>query len=598
MSMRVLAAALAICILLALAPHRAGAQIQPPAIVQHEDALIPPPPPPSLTDTGSRGPSQYMAGRVAVRVVLPESVGHSEDWSAEQIDQVRTQIQAGLDWWAARMPLARLSFTLRLEVVPSDYEPIEYGVTDEGRWISDTLGHLGFPGANYFDQAYAADAALRDMLGTDWATTIFVVNSSGRSGGVFPDGHFAYAYINGPFMVLTSDVGGYGHDQLAPVAAHEFAHIFGALDQYAAAHVDCAQTSGYLNMPTRNSAYNGCGTHLPSIMIEILDSFSHGQIDPSALAQIGYLDSDADGIIDPLDTLPQLTLDPTRISESDGRPILSGASYDLGFPSPYQPTVSINTISTVEYRVDGGVWQPITIKGTAAEVGASAFAGELPLYDGDYSVEVRARNNVGSESRISGQHISVSQVGSRPDYRPSVPAITADAEVRVQLGAPEGTQAVQISRDPSFSAATWATYMPEMPVSLSGCDGKQTVYVRYRDSAGRESLAFALNIQLDTTPPTGSASRDPNDPGRLIIQAQDVGTSVTEIGLMIDGAIPLWLPFQTNLQLDTISGIASSLSLGNATPMSILFRDAAGNTSAPQAVTSAAFAVYLPLVVR
>ncbi|MEI7770164.1 MAG: hypothetical protein WCI67_09265, partial [Chloroflexales bacterium] len=556
-----------------------------------------PPPPASLSSTDSRGPSEYMAGKVAVQVVLPESTGHGEDWSAAQIAQVRTQIQAGLDWWAAQLPLAHLSFTLDLQVVPSAHEPIEYGIMDEGIWIGDTLSRLGFSGASHFDQAYAADTALRDTLGADWATTIFVVNSSGRSGGTFPDGHFAYAYVNGPFMVLTSDAGSYGSGQLAPVVAHEFGHIFGALDQYAIASIDCAQTSGYLNAPTSNSQYNSCGSHLPSIMIELLSAFSRGQIDPSAMAQIGYRDSDGDGIIDPLDTTPQLTLRPTLTSEPGGRPTLSGSSYDIGFPSPLQQSVSINTISAVEYRVDGGAWQPVALD-SAQELGSKTFASVLPLYDGDYTVEVHARNSAGIESQVSSLAINVSGVGPRPSYSPSAPTFTTSAEVSLQLGAPEDTQAVQISSDPSFGGAVWVTYQPKMSASLSNLDGKQTIYLRYRDSQGRESLAFPLSIQLDTTPPEGSANRDPKNPDRLLLNAHDDGTGVAEIGLIISGSSPLWVPFQSNLQLDSIGGLASSLNLGNATPISILFRDAAGNTSAPYAITRATFDVYIPLIIR
>jgi hypothetical protein len=137
-----------------------------------------------------------------------------------------------------------------------------------------------------------------------------------------------------------------------------------------------------------------------------------------------------------------------------------------------------------------------------------------------------------------------------------------------------------------------------MPFSLSGRDGKQAIYVRYRDSQGRESLAFALNVQLDTTPPEGSASRDPAHPDTLLLQAHDAGTGVTEIGLRIGNNEPLWLPFQTDLPLSSISSLASSPGMGDGTPVSVVFRDAAGNTSAPYLVANATFTVYIPLVFR
>ncbi|MBX0329481.1 hypothetical protein K2Z83_17565 [Oscillochloris sp. ZM17-4] len=214
------AAALGACLLLSLTPHYAGAQPQPPVSDLRGDALTPPPPAPTLSGIASRGPSQYMAGTVAVQVLLPQTNDAAHAWSEAQIDQIHSQIQAALDWWVARLPLARLSFTVRMRVVPSAYEPIDYSLVNEGRWIGDVLRNLGYVGGSYFDQAYAADYALRDELGADWATTIFVANSDGDGDGSFPDGRFAYAYINGPFMVLTSDVASYGATRIGPVVAH------------------------------------------------------------------------------------------------------------------------------------------------------------------------------------------------------------------------------------------------------------------------------------------------------------------------------------------------------------------------------------------
>ena len=125
-------------------------------------------------------------------------------------------------------------------------------------------------------------------------------------GGRFAGEHFAYAYVNGPFMVITSDAGPYGIDQMDTVVAHELGHIFGALDQYASAGTPCTQRSGYLSVPTTNSQAGSCGTHEPSIMLEPLTAFVRGDIDRSALGQLGYRDGDGDSIPDPLDTAPAI----------------------------------------------------------------------------------------------------------------------------------------------------------------------------------------------------------------------------------------------------------------------------------------------------
>jgi len=230
---------------------------------------------------GPDQPSAFLAGRVAVRLIFVESDGgiepSTEDWQPEQITIVQQQIAAALDWWRARLPNARLTFDLIPTVVPSRYEPIVHNLNGEGLWIGDVLNHLGYSSANYFDQAYAADEALRREHGADWATTIFVANSASDSDGRFADGMFAYAYINGPFLVLTSDAGPYGVGQMAPVATHELGHIFGALDQYASAATPCDLQSGYLAVPTTNSQANNCGTRFVCIMLDPAAAYPTGE---------------------------------------------------------------------------------------------------------------------------------------------------------------------------------------------------------------------------------------------------------------------------------------------------------------------------------
>lgn len=595
MRARLFAIFLVSCLLVICAPQSAGAQSEPPVAVPLEDALTPPPPSALLAVSDNRGPSQYMAGHVAVRLVLPESTGTMQNWSQAQIDQIRSQVQTGLDWWAARLPGAQLRFTVRLQVASTTYEPITYGLASEGLWISDSLRGLGFTTGSYFDQAYASDRALRDELGADWATTIFVANSQGRSGGTFTDGYFAYAYVHGPFMVLTSDVGGYGASRMAQVVSHEIGHIFGALDQYAAARVSCTRTSGYLNTPTSNSQYNNCGTGLPSIMIEVINSFTNGSVDPSALFQLGYRDSDGDGLIDPLDTAPSLSLSSIASPATGARPVVSGQSYDIPFPSPYQQPVSINRISAVEYRVNAGLWLTTTAADGAFDSADELFTAELPLYDGQYLIELRARNSVGATSPIITRTVTVSQVGAPPDYHPSLPAFSAQPLVRVQLGAPAATQAIQISKDLSFADITWLPYSSEQMVDLGLQEGERTIYLRYRDAAGRDSLPISLTATIDTTPPTGMATLDPAHPSRLILSVADSGAGVTEVGLQISGGATIWLPFQPVIDLSSLSGLAAAPGQLEALDLRVLFRDAAGNTSPPYIATSSV--VYLPMII-
>jgi hypothetical protein len=355
-------------------------------------------------------PSQYLAGAVSVRVVLPESDGgaepSAENWTPERIASVSAQVQAGLDWWAARLPLAQLRFRTTVQVVPTRYEPVAHA--DERPWIHDTLAQLGFGGEDHFEQAYAAAAAQRAADGSDWATTLFLVNSAADTDGRFPDGMFAYAYVGGPFFVVTSDAGPYGANSLAPIVAHEFGHIFGALDQYEAANVSCDQRSGYLDAPTLNSQSGNCPLNEQSIMRDPAGAFLKGAVDASALAQLGYRDSDGDGIIDPLDTTPLLELDPLPAAASQ-RPTLAGSVRDEPLPATSQPARSINRIVSLEYRVDGSAWHA-----APAMWNDERFTLTPTLYDGDHTLEVRAVNSAGNRSAPVTRQLSVAGAGEPP----------------------------------------------------------------------------------------------------------------------------------------------------------------------------------------
>jgi hypothetical protein len=578
-----------ICLLLSGVAPRANAQpgVPTPPI---GDALIPPPPPPALAagEETLRGLSQYMAGHVAVRVVLPESNGaidpSQEDWTPSQIAQIQRDVETALDWWAALLPQAKLRFSIRLEVVPTSYEPIRYGLREEHLWIADTLGRLGFRSGNHFDRAYAAGYSHRDELGADWATTIFVVNSDRHPNGYFSDGYFAYAYIGGPFMVITSDVGAYGASRMAPIVAHEIGHVFGALDQYAVARVPCTARSGYLHAPTTNSQYGNCGTNAPSIMLEPISAFAHRQIDPSALAQIGYVDSDGDGLIDPLTTMPNLDLVDLVELASSQRPILAGTAREVGYPAPLQTPASIHTLSAIEYRVNGGAWQRIPAADGAYDSRSERFETELALYDGDYIVELRAVNSAGRASAPITRRVLVSGVGAAPTYAVEAPALVTEPQVAFRLNAPAETSGVQISADPLFEAAEWQPFTTAYVRTLPLADGTQTFYVRFRDAAGRNSLAFAVPVTLDTTPPEGTAVFDLNS-GQLLLDVADSGSGVAAVEIRIAGHEPFWLAYSSGLALPEVDG-----------SLLVRFRDRAGNLSALQAVP-AAYIVRLPLIV-
>ncbi len=573
------------------------------------DALIPPPPPPDPEDFSQHaaGPSQFMAGDVAVQMILPESNGSAEpsleDWTASDIAAVTQQVQASLDWWTAQLPQAHLQFHLDVQVVPTAYEPINYNLYEEGLWIGDVLERMGYRG-NYFEKAYAAAFDLREQQGSDWATLIFVVNSANDANNRFADNRFAYAYINGPFMVLTSDVGSYGQQRLAPVVAHEMGHIFGALDQYKSAQVPCDQRSGYLHMPTTNSQIGGCPTNLPSIMLSPISAYADGAIDPSARAQLGYRDSDADGIIDPLDTTPSLELDPVKPVESGERPVITGQSSDTGYPSPVLRTVSINTIERVEYRASDGPWQTATPEDGAFDSTDERFSFEAMLYDGTHQLEVRGVNRIGLSSESVILPVTVSGIGPQPVYHVRARELSNTTAVTLELEAPAETVAMQISTDPLFAAVSWQAYEPRPLVQFKAdYDEAQQVYVRFRDANGYISLTYTQQVLVDTNPPVGKVMLKRGSPMLAVLQAQDPGSGVEAVEIEVNDGQDAW-----QLQVaegerhmagtdDTAHFYYAEVSLPpHITSIRVSFRDVAGNVS-PYLEARAQSSVYLPLMI-
>jgi hypothetical protein len=535
---------------------------------------------------GPDQPSAFMAGRVAVRVIFVESNGgaelSTEDWQPEQINVVRQQIAAALDWWQARLPNARLTFELIATVVPSRYEPIAHDLGGEGLWIGDALSRIGYSGNNYFDQAYAADEALRRERGADWATTIFVANSAADSDGRFADEMFAYADINGPFLVLTSDAGPYGVGQMSPVLAHELGHIFGALDQYASAATPCNLQSGYLSVPTTNSQANNCGTRFVCIMLDPASAYPNGRIDDSALGQIGYRDSDGDNLPDPLDTAPAMRMSIVQ-QPKDGRPIVTGQAFDQPYPAAIP--ITINTIASVEYRVDGGDWIALPAVDRAYDSAVETIASTLPLYDGQYNIELRALNSVGAASPLFKQSVVVAGVGTQPAYRAEAPELSNSATVTLTLAAPAGSE-VQVSEKPFFDTTTWQPATERTSFSLAPTDGQHSVYVRFRDQNGLDSPTIVRRVLLDRAAPTGRALLRSGTSTWLEIQAQDDGSGITDIQIGDSAGSGAWQPFQATLSIPHGMEI-----------IQVRLRDAAGNVSTP--ITAQRIdLIYLPFVTR
>jgi hypothetical protein len=254
--------------------------------------------------------SEYMYGDISVAIILPESNGaidpNTEDWTQEEIDNVYAEVQDGLQWWITnKHPLAEVSFIVHDPlVIETSYEPITRSSSPsdpEGEkiWINEIMEGLGYTDASQFDNVRSFDHDLRTQDNTDWAFTIFVVDSSEDGNGMFADYFFAYAYTPGPFMVMTYDNNGWGIENMDIVTAHEAGHIFGTDDEYSPC--SCTKTGGFLNVENQNCV-NSCDSDVDCIMRQTITSFPNNEICPYTEGQIGWRDLNANEIIDCIDS--------------------------------------------------------------------------------------------------------------------------------------------------------------------------------------------------------------------------------------------------------------------------------------------------------
>ncbi len=259
-----------------------------------------PSPGPGYDDT-----SEFFVGSVALGIFLAESTGHAYDWSDAEVSQTLEGIYGALSWWASEEPKANLSFTYELHIrVPVSSEPIENPLADAHIWINEVMGDLGYNRGDARARALEYNNDLRDHMGTDWAFSVFVADSDDEVNlGRFTDDQYACGYVGGPSFTMSrfSSWAFNSADYYRVVPAHETGHMFYATDEYDAGPVEF---SGYLRCPDDNGAL-GIMNHNTLTVSE------------STRCQVGWRDSDEDGILDVLDIPPETTLHSYVVDETD-----------------------------------------------------------------------------------------------------------------------------------------------------------------------------------------------------------------------------------------------------------------------------------------
>jgi hypothetical protein len=319
------------------------------------------------------GTSDYLFGNVMASIVFLESDGSidvsTEDWSETKKNKVVSEIVNGMDWWIDQGSDANLTMFYEVADVNTSFEPISRTAggpslwSDEVLWVTEALNVI-YPSAGYYlDRVVAYDQSLQSDYSVDWAFTIFMIDSENDVDGEFSNNYFAYAYVQGPLMVMTYDNDGYGVTNMDAVLAHEVGHIFGAADQYASSGCSCAAKFGFLEVENQNCERDlntglSCSSDVGSLMRGQISPFANKLLDDYAIGQLGWSDSDASGFVDAIETsfnsglnsdndsvIDQWDYDDDNdgvLDSSDLCPLVFGVVYHSGCPN-YSPVIDSYT---------------------------------------------------------------------------------------------------------------------------------------------------------------------------------------------------------------------------------------------------------------
>ena len=188
--------------------------------------------------------SSRLTDSVAVGIIIVEGPTAALRFSEADRVKVVAEVQNGLSWLGAQSSPEGVKFVYDIRIVTLSTEPDPGSLSLEALWRDPAMNELGYGTGMAAVRSYVQK--LRVDKGTRWAYCAFFTK--------YPVGHFAYASIGGPRLVMDFANDGWGPDNIDRVFAHETGHIFGAPDEYASANCNCGGSWGHFNKPNGNCA--------------------------------------------------------------------------------------------------------------------------------------------------------------------------------------------------------------------------------------------------------------------------------------------------------------------------------------------------------
>jgi len=465
--------------------------------------------------------SEFLIGSIAVGVILPESNGmndpNTENWTETEESKVVAKITNALNWLKAYNPSANISFSMEINYrVPTSLEPISRWYSEYPLWVTETIYNLGYRSIlDYVNN-------LRNRLRTDWAFILFIVDSSNDADGCFPEGYDAGAIIGGPFVISTTRwINGF----MDAILAHEICHLFYATDEYNGVR----EFSGYLNCPDADGAI-------------CLMTSNAWRLCKATQQQLGWRDTDGDGIPDIIDTFPKITMDMHQYQEANG--ILTYTGFVTEDPyhnsNPYsrprwpdwqevffripktRRSITVNTITKVEYRIDDGPWMNATPVDGDFDEAQEYFTLNISASSlGNHSIDLRAMNTVGNIAFLYGSPPLSASIS--PPSSSILVGQSVNFTSTVNGGTPPYNYQWYLNNNPVSDATTssWA-FTPT-------ATGSFTIYLNVTDNLGNSAKS---NETIVTVAPQLSVSISPTSASIL------VGRSVTFTSTVSGGYTP------------------------------------------------------------
>jgi len=287
------------------------------------------------------------------------------------------------------------------------------------------------------------------------------------------------------------------------VSAHETCHIFYATDEYNGV----TETSGYLGVQDLEGS--GC----------MMERAYTWWLCTNSKEQLGWRDSDSDGILDIVDTFPNTVLDPCS-PDPTNETILTFAGNVAVTPYPNNNPygtgrdITINTITSVQFRIDYGVhWiNASATDGIFDEAVENFTFTTSSLSWGTHNIETRGINSVGNaETSYSSDTVMIEDFGA-PTTDHDYDGLWRTTDFSINLTATDDLSGVAEIYYKINDGSTKNVSIDGQPtITTEGSNNSLECWSV--DEADNEELPHKMltGIKLDKTDPTGSITINNGD---------------------------------------------------------------------------------------